>query len=84
MFHTDFSIALKSKYICMTCSQITPLNHLASSLYSSPYTSLSADKENLFNNQELLLLAIISFILVRLMCDSGMINCMILYAEIRY
>ena len=73
MFHTDFSIALKSKYICMTCSQITPLNQLASSLHRSPYTSLSADKENLFNNQELLLLAIISFILVRLMCDSGMI-----------
>ena len=35
------------------------------------YISLGADKENFFNNQELLYLVIISFILVTLMCDSG-------------
>ena len=32
-----------------------------------------ADKENLFNNQEFLLLVIISLILMTLLCDSGMI-----------
>ena len=37
------------------------------------YISKVSDKENLNNNQELLKLVIISFILVTLMCDSGMI-----------
>ena len=35
---------------------------------------LGADKENLFNNQELLQLVIIFCILVTLMCDSGVIQ----------
>ena len=35
------------------------------------YISYGADKENLFNNQELLLLVVISFILVPLIFDSG-------------
>ena len=35
---------------------------------------LGAYKENLFNNQELPLLVIIFFILVTLMCDSGVIQ----------
>ena len=30
-----------------------------------------ADKENLYNNQELLWLLIISYVLITLMCDSG-------------
>ena len=38
-----------------------------------------ADKENLFNNQEFLLLVIISFILMILKCESGVI----LLGEIR-
>ena len=33
-----------------------------------------ADKENLFNNQELPKLLIISFMLVTLMCDLGVIS----------
>ena len=37
------------------------------------YISYGADKENLFNNQELLLLVVISFILVPLIFDSGVI-----------
>ena len=37
------------------------------------YISYGIDKENLFNNQELLWLVTISFILMALMCDSGMI-----------
>ena len=36
-----------------------------------PYISLRADKENLCNNQECPLQVIMSFILVILMCDSG-------------
>ena len=41
-------------------------------LLTIPYTiPKGADKENLFNNQELLKLAIISFILMTLMCDLG-------------
>ena len=43
------------------------------------YISYGADKENLFNNQELLLLVVISFILVPLIFDSGVI----LQGEIR-
>ena len=37
------------------------------------YISYGIDKKNLFNNQELLWLVTISFILMALMCDSGMI-----------
>ena len=40
---------------------------------------LGADKENLFDDQEPLKLEIISFILMTLMCDSGMM----LLGEIR-
>ena len=44
---------------------------------NSPYCSLhiskGANKEKLFSNQELLQLVIISFLLMTLMCDSGMI-----------
>ena len=41
-------------------------------LLTIPYTiPKGADEENLFNNQELLKLAIISFILMTLMCDLG-------------
>ena len=43
------------------------------------YISLGANKEKLFNNQELLWLVIISFILMTLMCDSRVI----LLVEIR-
>ena len=39
----------------------------------SLYISLFAGKENLFNNQEFLQLIIISFILMTLMCGSGVI-----------
>ena len=43
----------------------------------SPYCSVNisqgADKENLFNNQELMKLVIICFLLVILMFDSGVI-----------
>ena len=45
-------------------------------LYTFPY---SADKENLFVNQKVSSLVIISFILTTLMCDSGVI----LLGEIR-
>ena len=43
------------------------------------YTLLGADMENLFNNQELLYFVIISYILLTLMFDSGVI----LWGEIR-
>ena len=39
----------------------------------SPYTIYRADKEILFNSQELFMLVIISFILVTLMFDSEII-----------
>ena len=39
------------------------------SLYCSPHISYGADKENLFNNRELLKLVIISFILMILVND---------------
>ena len=39
----------------------------------SPHISQDAEKENLFNNQEILWLVIIPFILITLMCDSGVI-----------
>ena len=43
------------------------------SLYRSLYISWTVDKENLFKNQELYKLVIISLILVTLMFDSGVI-----------
>ena len=52
---------------------LKPYHQYAYSPYCSLYISQGADKENLFNNQELLLLEIISFILITLMCDSGVI-----------
>ena len=39
--------------------------------YCSLYISYDTNKENLFNNQELLWLVIVSFIFVTLMCESG-------------
>ena len=51
----------------------TPWNQFAYSLYCSLYISWNADKENLFNNQEIYKLVIISFILMTLMFDSGVI-----------
>ena len=51
----------------------SPLYQNAYSPYCSLYISLCASKENLFNNQEVLQLIIISFILVTLMFDSGVI-----------
>ena len=41
--------------------------------YPILYISYGADKENLFNNQELLQLLVIYFILVTLMCDLWVI-----------
>ena len=49
------------------------------SIYISLYISYGANKENLFNNQELLWLVIISFILLTLMRDSRVI----VFGEIR-
>ena len=49
----------------------TPQHQYAYSPYCSLYISLGADKENLFNNQEVLQLIIISFILLTLVCDLG-------------
>ena len=49
------------------------------SLYCSPHISYGADKENLFNNRELLKLVIISFILMILVNDLAVL----LQGEIR-
>ena len=46
----------------------------AYSPYCSLYISKGADKENFSNNQDLLYLVIISFILMALICDSGVIS----------
>lgn len=51
----------------------------AHSLLCSLYISLDADKKNLFNSQEHLSLVIISFVLVTLMCDLGVV----VWGEIR-
>ena len=51
-----------------------PLHQYAYSPHCSLFISYGADKENLFNNQELPKLLIISFILVTLMCDLGVIS----------
>ena len=48
-----------------------PLHRDAYSPYFFLYISWGANKENLFENQELLWLVIISFILMTLMFDSG-------------
>ena len=48
-------------------------------LHTILYISKGADEENLFNNQEFHELVIISFILMTLMFDSGVI----FYGEIR-
>ena len=42
-------------------------------LFCSLYISKGTDEENLFNSEELLLFMIISFILMTVMCDSGLI-----------
>ena len=47
--------------------------------HSSPQVSYGTDEENLFDDQELLYLVMISFIPVTLVCDSWVI----LYGEIR-
>ena len=46
----------------------------AYSPYCSPCISKEADKENLFHNQELLKMVIISSIFMNFMFDSGMIG----------
>ena len=46
----------------------------AYSPYCSPNIFKEADKENLFHNQELLKMVIISSILMNFMFDSGMIG----------
>ena len=45
----------------------------AYSPYCSPYISKEADKKNLFHNQELLKMVIISSVLTTFMFDSGVI-----------
>ena len=57
-----------------SCKVLNPLHphinmHILNTVFL--YIFHGADKENLFNNQELLLLVIISFILVTLMVDLG-------------
>ena len=42
-------------------------------LFCSLYISKGTDEENFFNSEELLLFMIISFILMTVMCDSGLI-----------
>ena len=57
----------------MDCLTIyTQISVCIISLLSSKHF-LFSDKENLFNNQELLQLVIIFFILMTLMCDLGVI-----------
>ena len=56
----------------MSLTLYTPI-HNAYSPNCSLYISLCGGKENLFNNQEVLQLNIISFILMTLLCDSGVI-----------
>ena len=56
-----------------------PLQQFSYSSYCSLYISYDADKRNFFNGQEPPSLVIISFILMTLMFDSGMI----LWGEIR-
>ena len=53
---------------------LTPQCHHTYSLYCSLYISKEANKENLFNNQELLQFVIISSILMTFMFDSGVIQ----------
>ena len=60
--------------ILLLLQPFTPLHQNAYSPYYSLYISWSAEKENLFNNQELLWSAINSFILGTLVCDSEVIS----------
>ena len=57
----------------MMSEPFTPQHQYAYSPYCSLYIPWCAGKENLFNNQEFLQLIIISFILMTLMLDLGMI-----------
>ena len=57
----------------MMSEPFTPQHQYAYSPYCSLYIPWCAGKENLFNNQEFLRLIIISFILMTLMLDLGMI-----------
>lgn len=52
-------------------SSFIPLYQNPCSLYYSIYISSGADKENLFNNQELLLFMIIPPIIMTLMFNQG-------------
>ena len=52
---------------------LNPLYQYANSPYCSLYLSHGSYKENLSNNQEFLKFVITFFILMTLMCDSGMI-----------
>ena len=54
-------------------SVFNPLHSNINIYAYSPYFSLCSDKENLLNNQELFLLVIISYILITLMFNLGMI-----------
>ena len=51
----------------------TEFSHIFSMTDCSLYISKRADKENLFANQKVPSLVIISFILMTFMCDSGVI-----------
>ena len=57
----------------MMSEPFTPQHQYAYSPYCSLYIPWCAGKENLFNNQEFLRLIIISFIIMTLMLDLGMI-----------
>ena len=52
----------------------SPQHQHAHSPYCFPYNSYGADKENLSINLENIQLVIISFILMTLMCDAGVIK----------
>ena len=58
-----------AKYYHSNTWPFTPKNQYAYPLHWPLYIPM----ENSFNNQELLLLVIISFILMTFMCDSGVI-----------
>ena len=69
----------KTDYM-MSLTHYTLISVCIFSTCCSPYISWCAGKENLFNNQEVLQLIIISFIFMTLMLDLGII----LKGEIRY
>ena len=82
-----FILWLMSNFPCLlltvnTGNQLIPLkvniymntllhNFVMYILFCSLYISKVTDEENLFNSQELLFFVIISFILMTVMCDSG-------------